>query len=70
MKERPKSVVIFLNPIGGSGNSESIFTKEVEPILKLASIKYELIGKLDFCYHYQFRKADNYKVTLLNIIVH
>ncbi|XP_076082885.1 ceramide kinase 1-like isoform X2 [Mytilus galloprovincialis] len=43
VKERPKSVVIFLNPIGGSGNSESIFTKEVEPILKLASIKYELI---------------------------
>ncbi|CAC5410648.1 CERK [Mytilus coruscus] len=43
VNERPTSVVIFLNPIGGSGNSESIFRKEVEPILKIANIKYELI---------------------------
>ncbi|XP_052086049.1 uncharacterized protein LOC127723452 [Mytilus californianus] len=43
VKKRPKSVVIFLNPIGGSGNSESIFRREVEPILKIANIVYELI---------------------------
>ena len=42
---RPKSVVVFLNPLGGSANSLSFFRKDVEPIFKMAEIKSELIGK-------------------------
>lgn len=38
-------MVVFLNPHGGSANSETIFKRDIEVIFKLASIKYHLVGK-------------------------
>ena len=45
---RPKSVVVFLNPIGGSANSLPIYKKDVEPIFRLAGIKCELVGMYNY----------------------
>lgn len=39
---RPSTVIVFLNPIGGSANAQSIYKHDVEPILKMADIKCEL----------------------------
>ncbi|KAL7077402.1 hypothetical protein ACQ4LE_003244 [Meloidogyne hapla] len=40
---RPKHLLVFINPFGGKGKANGIWTNEVEPFFKLANITYELI---------------------------
>uniref|UniRef100_A0A915NZ06 DAGKc domain-containing protein n=1 Tax=Meloidogyne floridensis TaxID=298350 RepID=A0A915NZ06_9BILA len=40
---RPKHLLVFINPFGGKGKANGIWTDEVEPFFKLANITYELI---------------------------
>jgi ceramide kinase len=41
--DRPKSLLVFINPFGGVGASTSIFKKRVVPIFDLLGISYEAI---------------------------
>lgn len=41
--ERPKRLLIFINPYGGTGNAPIIFEKEVRPMLDLVGIQYDVI---------------------------
>ena len=40
---RPKKVLIFINPFGGKGRANQIYTKQVEPIFDLAGIEREVV---------------------------
>lgn len=40
--ERPRRLLIFVNPIGGTGNGEKIFDKKIRPILELSRIEYNV----------------------------
>lgn len=39
-KNRPKNLLVFVNPYGGNGNASMIFEEKVKPIFELAKIKY------------------------------
>ena len=41
--DRPKKLLIFVNPFGGKGKGPKIFHRKIVPLLKLAGIKYDLI---------------------------
>ncbi|CAI5483535.1 unnamed protein product [Closterium sp. Yama58-4] len=40
---RPSSLLVVLNPVGGKGMARDIYKRDVEPLLKAADVKYELI---------------------------
>ena len=41
--DRPKKLLIFVNPFGGKGKGPIIFHKKVAPLLKLSRIMYDVI---------------------------
>ena len=41
--DRPKKLLIFVNPFGGKGKGPKIFRKKIVPLLKLAGIEYDYI---------------------------
>ncbi|CAG0915838.1 unnamed protein product [Notodromas monacha] len=51
---RPRRVLVFINPFGGHGNAEKIYSKKVAPILRLAGIKADVTvtTKKDHAYEY------------------
>ncbi|TRY74775.1 hypothetical protein TCAL_09510 [Tigriopus californicus] len=42
-QERPKRLLIFINPYGGTGNAPIIFEKQVRPMFDLVGIQYDVI---------------------------
>ncbi|CAI5509752.1 unnamed protein product [Closterium sp. Naga37s-1] len=40
---RPSALLVVLNPVGGKGIARDIYKRVVEPLLKAADVKYELI---------------------------
>lgn len=42
-EQRPKNLLIFINPFGGKGKAQNIYQKQVEPILELAEIKRKVV---------------------------
>ncbi|CAI7760220.1 unnamed protein product [Closterium sp. NIES-54] len=40
---RPSALLVVLNPVGGKGIARDIYKRDVEPLLKAADVKYELI---------------------------
>lgn len=41
--DRPKKLLIFVNPFGGKRKGPKLFRKKIVPLLKLAGIKYDYI---------------------------
>ena len=39
--DRPKKLLVFVNPYGGKGEGKSIFYNKVAPLLQLAGVKFE-----------------------------
>ncbi|XP_061197429.1 ceramide kinase-like isoform X1 [Saccostrea echinata] len=42
-KERPKKLAVFINPIGGSQNSVSVYSKVITPLFKAANISCDVM---------------------------
>ena len=42
---RPKRLLVFINPVGGRKLGRKIYTEQVQPLLELANIKVEIIGE-------------------------
>lgn len=42
--ERPKRLLIFINPVGGKKLAGKIYKEKVQPLFDLANIKTEIIG--------------------------
>ena len=42
---RPKRLLVFINPIGGRKLGRKIYTEQVQPLFELANIKVDLIGE-------------------------
>uniref|UniRef100_A0A1I7SAB0 DAGKc domain-containing protein n=1 Tax=Bursaphelenchus xylophilus TaxID=6326 RepID=A0A1I7SAB0_BURXY len=43
LSERPKNIIVFINPYGGKGKAKQIYDKQVEPILELVGVNREVI---------------------------
>lgn len=43
LPERPKSIVVFINPFGGKGKAKQIYDKQVEPVLQLVGVDRKVI---------------------------
>lgn len=43
MVDRPKSLLIIINPYGGKGKAKEIFSKIASPIFRKAGINYDVI---------------------------
>lgn len=43
LPNRPKQLIVFVNPFGGKGKASSIWEKQVEPFFKLTGVEYYLI---------------------------
>jgi len=41
--DRPKNLLVFINPFGGRGKAVKTFNKIVVPIFNLAEIKYQVM---------------------------
>ena len=42
--ERPKKLLIFINPVGGRKQANKIYKEKVNPLFTLADIKQDVIG--------------------------
>lgn len=42
--DRPKRLLIFVNPHGGKKQAKKIFRNKVKPLFQLANIEMEVIG--------------------------
>ena len=42
---RPKKLLVFINPVGGRKQANRIFNEKVHPLFVLADIKQDIIGK-------------------------
>lgn len=40
---RPKNLLVFINPFGGKGQALNIFNTTVVPLFRLAGIKYKVV---------------------------
>ena len=45
-EQRPKKLLIFLNPVSGKGKSQSLYEKTVAPLFQLVDITTDVIGEL------------------------
>ena len=45
-EQRPKKLLVFLNPNAGGGKSQSMYDEVTAPLFKLANIHTDVIGKL------------------------
>jgi hypothetical protein len=45
--DRPRKVLVFINPFGGKGLAQSIFNNNVAPLFRLAGLKYEVSQDFD-----------------------
>ena len=43
ISDRPKNLLIFINPFGGKGYGKNIFYNKVVPLLRLSGVKYKVI---------------------------
>ncbi|VDK45607.1 unnamed protein product [Anisakis simplex] len=43
LKQRPKTLLIFVNPYGGKGKAKKVYAEQVELILKMANIDCEVV---------------------------
>ncbi|CAI5948937.1 unnamed protein product [Closterium sp. NIES-65] len=53
---RPSSLLVVLNPVGGKGVARDIYKRDVEPLLKAADVKYELIETLRYRHAFDIGK--------------
>ena len=44
--DRPRTLLIVINPMGGNQNASSIYKDTVEPLFTLAGIQCDTLGKL------------------------
>ena len=42
-RDRPKKLLIFVNPFGGSGQGKTIFYSQVAPLLRLSGVKFDVV---------------------------
>ena len=42
---RPKRLLVFINPVGGRKLGRKIYTEQVQPLFELANIKVDIIGE-------------------------
>ena len=45
VEEKPKKLLVYVNPCSGKGNGLTVNKKYVEPILKLANVEVQTLGK-------------------------
>lgn len=61
---RPKRLLVFINPIGGRKLGRKIYTEQVQPLFELANIKVDIIGELQELL-YTSTDSDNYNYNIL-----
>ncbi len=44
--QRPKKLIVFINPVGGKGQAREIYYNKVAQLFELAGIQTEITGKL------------------------
>ena len=42
---RPRRLLVFINPVGGRKLGRTIYTEQVQPLFELANIKVDIIGE-------------------------
>ena len=42
---RPKRLLVFINPVGGRKLGRKIYMEQVQPLFELANIKVDIIGE-------------------------
>uniref|UniRef100_A0AC35U3Y4 DAGKc domain-containing protein n=1 Tax=Rhabditophanes sp. KR3021 TaxID=114890 RepID=A0AC35U3Y4_9BILA len=65
ISERPKKLVIFVNPFGGKGKAKKIYDSKVFPLFKMAGIECHMIEteRANFAYDTISEMADEWKTT-------
>ena len=46
MTDRPKRLLVFINPVSGNGKARETYTRKADPALEEANIETDVIGIL------------------------
>ncbi|VDM97503.1 unnamed protein product [Thelazia callipaeda] len=70
LEQRPKTLLIFINPFGGKGNAKKIFSKQVTKILEMAGIHCDVIltQRANHAFDYLKELNSSYWTTLDGVV--